>query len=73
MKYDSMPVETRFNDCYTQATVKHTPSVMIWWTMSSNGTTGLFFLPIKTTMNNVKYGKMLDNKLEFTWLFMNAI
>ena len=61
-----MPVGTQFNDCYTQATVKHTPSVMMCGAMFSNGTTNLFFLSIETTMNDVRYGKMLEDKLEFT-------
>ena len=38
------PVETQFNDYYTQATVKHPPFVMIWGAMSSNGTASLFLL-----------------------------
>ena len=68
-----MPVGTRFNDCYIQATVKHPPSVMIWGAMSSNGTADFFFLPIETKMNDVLYQKMLEDKLKFTWLFMNTI
>ena len=36
------PFGTRFNDCYTQATVKHPPNVMFWGAMSSNGTAGVF-------------------------------
>ena len=59
-----MPVGTRFNDCYTQATAKHSPSVKISGAMSSNNTVGLFFLSIETTMNDVRYRKMLEDKLE---------
>ena len=51
-------VGTQFNDCYTQAMAKYSSSVMIWGTMSSNGTAGLFFLPIRTTMNGVRYHKI---------------
>ena len=58
------PFQIRFNDCYTQATVKHPPSFMIWGTMSSNGIAGLFFLLIDTTMHNVRYRKILEDKLE---------
>ena len=58
------PVRTRFNNCYTQATVKHPPSVMILGAMSSNNTAGLFFLPIGTTMNGVRYRKILEDKLK---------
>ena len=63
--YVYSPIGTRFNDCYTQATVKRPPSVMVmtWGAMSSNGTAGLFFLPIVTT-NDVEYCKMLEDKLE---------
>ena len=50
------PVKTRFNDCYTQATIKHPPSVMIWGTMSSNGTDGLLCLLIETTASNTAKG-----------------
>ena len=32
--------------------------------MSSNGTAGLFFLPTETTMNRIRYRKMLDDKVE---------
>ena len=37
---------------------------MIWGAMPSNGTAGLFFLPIGTTMNCVRYSKMLEDKLK---------
>ena len=30
--------------------------------MSSNDTAGVFFLPIETTMNSVRYRKMLEDK-----------
>ena len=40
-------VGRQFNDYYTQAMVKHPPSVMIWWAMSSNGTAGLFFYQLE--------------------------
>ena len=42
-----MTVETRFNDCCTQATVKHPASVMIWKVMFNDGTAGLFFYQSK--------------------------
>ena len=58
------PVGERFNDCYTQATVKHPPSVIIWGAMSSSGTAGLFFLPTGTTINSVRYRKKLEDKLD---------
>ena len=52
-------IGTQFNDCYTQAMV-NSPCVMIWGAMSSNGTDGLLFLPIETTMNGIKYCKILE-------------
>ena len=50
------PVGTRFNNCYTQATVKHPRSVIICRAIFSNGTAGLFFT-IGTTMNGGRYCK----------------
>ena len=44
--------------------VKHPPSIMIWGAMSNNGTDGLFFLPIETTMNVFRHNKMLEKKIE---------
>ena len=37
---------------------------MIWGGMSVNGTAGLFFLPVRTTMNAQRYTDLLKNKLE---------
>ena len=44
--------------------VKHLPSVMLLGAMSSNGIAGLFFLSTKTTMNSIRYHKMLENELK---------
>ena len=41
--------------------------------MSSNGIAGLFFLPIRTTMNGVKYCKMLNIKLEVHMVIYECI
>ena len=60
----SSPIGTRFNDGYTQVTVKHSPSVMTRGATSSNGAAGLFFLPIGITINGVRYRKMLEDKLK---------
>ena len=49
------PIKTQFNDRYTQATVIHLLSVMIWGYMTAD----LFFLAIRTTINGVRYPKML--------------
>ena len=52
---------------YTTPTVKHPPpppSLMVWGAMSATGTAGLFFLPPKTTMNGVRYGALVEEKLQ---------
>ena len=43
------PAKQRYNKRYTEATVKHPTTVMIWWYIASSGRGGLFFLPPKTT------------------------
>lgn len=58
------PPGTRFCARYTQQTMKHPPSVMIWGAISAKGTAGLYFLPHGTTMNGQKYLELLKNKLE---------
>lgn len=58
------PVGARFDERYTQATMKHPPSVMIWGGMSAKGTAGLFFLPKGTTMNGARYVEVLKQKLQ---------
>ncbi len=54
-----------FDERYTQQTVKHPPSIMVWGGMSAKGNTGLFFLPPRTTMNGQKYLELLREKLQF--------
>jgi transposase len=58
------PIGTRFEERYTQATMKHPPSVMVWGAMSAKGTAGLFFLPKGTTMNGARYIEVLKEKLQ---------
>jgi len=58
------PPGTRYNERFTQQTMKHTPSVMIWGAISTQGTAGLFFLDPGTTMNGKKYLELIKEKLE---------
>ena len=62
-KHVRRPVGKRFDQKYTTATLKHLPSQMIWGAMSKNGTAGLYFLEIGTTINGPKYVELLKNKL----------
>ena len=48
------PPGTRYNERFTQQTMKHPPSVMIWGVISTQGTAGLFFLNLGTTINGKK-------------------
>ena len=63
-RYVRRPIGNRFHEKYTIQTMKHPPSVMIWGGMPVNGTTGLFFLPVETTMNAQQNTDLLKNKLE---------
>ena len=47
---------TRYNEKYTQETVKHRPSVMVWGAISIKGTAGLFFFE---TRNHDEWPKIL--------------
>jgi len=58
------PPGTRYNERFTQQTMKHPPSVMIWRAISSQGTAGLFFRDPRTTMNGKKYLELMKEKLE---------
>jgi len=44
--------------------MKHPPSVVIWGAISTQGTTGLFFLDPGTTMNGKKYLELMKEQLE---------
>ena len=57
------PVEKRFDQKYTTATMKHSPRQIIWGAMSKNGTAGLYFLATRTTTNGPKYVELWKNKL----------
>jgi len=58
------PPGTPYNERFIQQTMKHPPSVMIWGTISTQGTAGLFFLDPGTTMNGKKYLELMKQKLE---------
>ena len=57
------PVGKRFDEKYTQQTMKHSPKIMIWGAMSIKGTAGLFFLTPGTTMNGAKYLELLKKQV----------
>jgi len=58
------PPGTQYNERFTQQTMKHPPSVMIWGAISTQGTAGLFFLDPGITMNGKKYLELMKEKLE---------
>ena len=58
------PLGTRYNERFTQKSMKHPPSMMIWGAISTQGTSGLFFLDPGTTMNGKKYLELIKEKLE---------
>ena len=57
------PVGKRFDEKYTQQTMKHSPKIMIRGAMSVKGTAGLFFLTPGTTMNGAKYLELLKKQV----------
>ena len=61
------PKGERYNPRFTTATVKHSPSLMIWGCISAQGRGGLWFLPKKTTINGTVYLNILKEKLRF-WM-----
>ena len=63
-KFVRRPSGKRFDERYTQQSMKHPPSVMIWGAMSWKGNAGLFFLPKGTTMNGDRYLDLLKEKLQ---------
>jgi len=52
------PPGTRYNERFTQQTMKHPPSVMIWGAISTQGTAGLLYwkkcVPVSWTMQKVQ-------------------
>ena len=58
------PSGTRYDEKYTQQTIKHPPSVITWRAISIKGTAGLFFLQPGTTMNGQKYLNLMKEKLQ---------
>jgi hypothetical protein len=58
------PSVDRFHPKYTQVTVKHSNSVMVWACFTGfKGRGSLYFLPNNTTMNGTRYIEVLQEKL----------
>ena len=57
------PQGKRYEQRHTTPRVKNSPSVMIWGSISSQGTGGLWLMPINTTINAAAYLSMLKEKL----------
>lgn len=53
----------RMDPRYTQKTMKHPPSVMVWGCFSFQGRGNLYFLPKNETMNGTRYLAILEEKL----------
>ena len=49
---------------YVVATMKDTPSQMIWGAVSRHGAASLYVIPSNTTMNGPKYVELLKDKLK---------
>lgn len=54
---------TRYDPNNCVATVKHSPSVMVWGSFSACGRGNLWFLPPNTTMRAANYLKVLQERL----------
>ena len=66
------PRGTRFMQKYTISTIKHPPSQMIWDAISENFVAGLFFSAHGTTMNDLRYVKLLEEKLKIHMAVRNC-
>jgi transposase len=62
--YVRRPLGTRYVSKYTQATVKHPPSIMIWGCISVKGRGGLEILAKNVRMDSKLYIDILEKKLE---------
>ena len=58
------PSEEQYYEKYTVLTVKQPPSQMVWGAMSAAGTGKFYFLTPGTTINDEKYVKVLQEKLQ---------
>ena len=58
------PVGQRYNPRYTVPRVKHSPSVMIWGSISATGRGALWFMPQGATVNARVYLSILEEKVE---------
>jgi hypothetical protein len=57
------PANQRYNSRYCIPTVKFSASVMMWGSISVNGTAGMWFAPRGTTVNAAVYLKILQDNL----------
>lgn len=57
------PDGTRFDPKYTVKNVKHSPSVMVWSSMSYDGVGNLCFVPAGTTIRSTEYIDILSQHL----------
>jgi transposase len=62
-QYVRRPVNKRYDVRYTQPTVKHSPSIMVWGSFSGAGKGNLHFLPKGVRMNAALYCEMLHSQL----------
>lgn len=62
--YIRRPVGQRLNPKYTQKTVKHPPSVMVWGAMAANGRGPLQIIPKGQSVNSKVYIDILQEKLK---------
>jgi len=61
--YVRRPAKQRFNPRFVLPTVKHSPSVMVWGSISARGRAGISILPVNEMVNAVKYLAILQEKL----------
>jgi len=54
----------RYAEKYTQATMKHPPSIMVWACISASGRGGLEVIPRNSRMDSKMYMNILEKKLE---------
>ena len=54
---------TRYDPSNCVATVKHSPSIMVWGSFSASGRGNLWFLPQNTTMRAANYRTVLQERL----------
>jgi transposase len=56
------PENSRYQSRYTVPSVKNPSKVMVWGSFSSYGRGSLHFVPLKETINAVRYKRLLEDK-----------